>query len=61
MFSIVDNKTDKNWTWFLVTLGEVLYGDDDYDKVINFMSDMSKGLANGVMKVFPSALCGIYL
>ncbi|XP_039146825.1 uncharacterized protein LOC120284076 [Dioscorea cayenensis subsp. rotundata] len=31
-FAVVDNETDDNWTWFLATLGEALYGEDDYDK-----------------------------
>ncbi|XP_039141986.1 uncharacterized protein LOC120279189 [Dioscorea cayenensis subsp. rotundata] len=32
-FTVVDNETDDNWTWFLATLREALYGEDDYDKV----------------------------
>ncbi|XP_039146836.1 uncharacterized protein LOC120284095 [Dioscorea cayenensis subsp. rotundata] len=52
-FAIVDNKTDDNWTWFLATLGEALYIEDDYEKVITFISDRSKGLVNVVSHVFP--------
>jgi len=47
-FAIVDNETDDNWTWFLATLGEALYGQDDYDKVITFISYRSKSLVNVV-------------
>ncbi|XP_039117893.1 uncharacterized protein LOC120253679 [Dioscorea cayenensis subsp. rotundata] len=54
-FAIVDNETEENWTWFVSTLGDALYGKDDYDKIITFISDRSKGLINVVMKVFPSS------
>ena len=54
VFAIVDNETDQNWTWFFSTLREVLYGEDDYKKVITFVSDRSKGLVNKVAKVFSS-------
>lgn len=60
-FGIVHNETNENLTWFLATLGEVLYGDDDYDKVITFVSDKSKGLAKAVVKVFPSTPHGFCL
>jgi len=60
-FAIVDNETDDNWTWFLATLGEALYGKDDYDKVIAFISDRSKGLVNVVARVFPSSPHGYCL
>ena len=42
-FTIVDNETIKNWAWFLATLGEALYSEDDYKKVIAFVLDKSKG------------------
>ncbi|XP_039137426.1 uncharacterized protein LOC120274955 [Dioscorea cayenensis subsp. rotundata] len=60
-FTLVDNETDDNWTWFLATLGETLYGEDDYDKVITFISDRSKGLVNAVSRVFPSSPHGYCL
>ena len=30
---------DANWTWSLSTLRDVSYGDDDYEKIITFVSD----------------------
>ncbi|XP_039123296.1 uncharacterized protein LOC120259902 [Dioscorea cayenensis subsp. rotundata] len=60
-FAIVDNEIDENWTWFLATLGEALYGQDTYDKIITFISDRSKGLVNTVMRVFPSSPHGYCL
>ncbi|XP_039118300.1 uncharacterized protein LOC120254225 [Dioscorea cayenensis subsp. rotundata] len=54
-FAIVDNETDDNWTWFTSTLGDVIYGDDDYTNIITFISDRSKGLVNAIAKVFPSS------
>ncbi|XP_039126995.1 uncharacterized protein LOC120263173 [Dioscorea cayenensis subsp. rotundata] len=60
-FAVVDNEIDDNWTWFLATLEEALYGEDDYDKVIKFISDRSKGLVNAVARVFPSSPHGYYL
>ncbi|XP_039130960.1 uncharacterized protein LOC120267389 [Dioscorea cayenensis subsp. rotundata] len=55
VFTIVDNETDNNWTWFISKLGDALYGDDEYHDIITFISDQSKGLVNVVAKVFPSA------
>ncbi|XP_039131874.1 uncharacterized protein LOC120268619 [Dioscorea cayenensis subsp. rotundata] len=52
-FAIVDNETDDNWTWFTLTLGDAIYGDDDYTNIITFISDRSKGLVNAIEKVFP--------
>ncbi|XP_039135516.1 uncharacterized protein LOC120272744 [Dioscorea cayenensis subsp. rotundata] len=60
-FAIVDNETDDNWTWFILKLGDALYGDDEYHDIITFISDRSKGLVNGVSKVFPSATHGYCL
>ncbi|XP_039140448.1 uncharacterized protein LOC120277657 [Dioscorea cayenensis subsp. rotundata] len=54
-FAIVDNETDDNWTWFTSTLGDAIYGDDDYTNIIIFISDRSKGLVNAIAKVFPSS------
>lgn len=54
-FAIVDNETDDNWTWFTSTLGDAIYGDDDYTNIITFISDRSKGLVNAIAKVFPSS------
>lgn len=52
--SIIEKKTDKNWTWFLVTLCEPLYGEDDYEKIITLFSDQSDGLVNAIARVFSS-------
>lgn len=52
-FVIVDNETDKNWTWFLANLGDMFYGQQDYDKIITFISDRRKGLVNAIARVFP--------
>ncbi|XP_039143981.1 uncharacterized protein LOC120281133 [Dioscorea cayenensis subsp. rotundata] len=60
-FVIVDNETDNNWTWFISTLGDAIYGQDDYHKIITFISDRSKGLVNAIAKVFPSAPHGYCL
>ncbi|XP_039131806.1 uncharacterized protein LOC120268481 [Dioscorea cayenensis subsp. rotundata] len=60
-FAIVDNETDENWTWFLATLGEALYGEDTYDKIITFISNRSKGLVNAITQVFPSSPHGYCL
>ncbi|XP_039141186.1 uncharacterized protein LOC120278458 [Dioscorea cayenensis subsp. rotundata] len=54
-FVIVDNETDANWTWFLSKLGDTIYDNDEYVKLITFISDRSKGLINAVAKVFPSS------
>ncbi|XP_039118718.1 uncharacterized protein LOC120254745 [Dioscorea cayenensis subsp. rotundata] len=54
-FAIVDNETDANWTWFLSKLGDTIYDDDEYVKLIMFISDRSKGLINAVAKVLPSS------
>ncbi|KAJ0962191.1 hypothetical protein J5N97_030019 [Dioscorea zingiberensis] len=54
-FAIVDNETDDNWTWFLTTLRNTIYGDEDYNKCITFISDRSKGLVNAIARVFPSS------
>ncbi|XP_039145643.1 uncharacterized protein LOC120282874 [Dioscorea cayenensis subsp. rotundata] len=54
-FAIVDNETDDNLTWLISTLGDAIYGEDDYHKIITFISDRSKGLVNAIAKVFPSA------
>lgn len=48
-FTIVNNKIDKNQTQFLATLGKGLYSQDDYDKIITFISDRSKVLVNTIM------------
>ncbi|XP_039130959.1 uncharacterized protein LOC120267387 [Dioscorea cayenensis subsp. rotundata] len=55
VFAIVDNETDDNWTWFISTLGDAIYSEDDYHKIITFISNRSKGLVNAIAKVFPSA------
>ena len=39
----------------ILTLDDALYGEEDYNKIITFISDRSKGLVNAVAKVFPSA------
>ncbi|XP_039140498.1 uncharacterized protein LOC120277712 [Dioscorea cayenensis subsp. rotundata] len=49
-FAIVDNETDANWTWFLSKLGDTIYDDDEYVKLITIISDRSKGLINAVAK-----------
>ncbi|XP_039134333.1 uncharacterized protein LOC120271720 [Dioscorea cayenensis subsp. rotundata] len=49
-FAIVDNETDVNWTWFLSKLGDTIYDDDEYVKLVTFISDRSKGLINAVAK-----------
>ncbi|XP_039141172.1 uncharacterized protein LOC120278444 [Dioscorea cayenensis subsp. rotundata] len=54
-FAIVDNETDDNWIWFTPTLGDVIYGDDNYTNIITFISNRSKGLVNAIAKVFPPA------
>ena len=36
------------------------YSEDDYIKIIMFISDRSKGLANAIVKVFPSHIITIY-
>ncbi|XP_039118504.1 uncharacterized protein LOC120254471 [Dioscorea cayenensis subsp. rotundata] len=46
---------NNNWTWFLATLGEALYGEDDYEEVITFISDWSKVLVNAVALIFLSS------
>ncbi|XP_039140557.1 uncharacterized protein LOC120277782 [Dioscorea cayenensis subsp. rotundata] len=38
-----------------------VYGEDDYHKIITFISDRSKGLVNAIAKVFPSAPHGYCL
>ena len=53
-FVIVDKETDENWMWFMSTLGDALYGEDNYDKIITFISDTLKGFVNAIAKVFPS-------
>ncbi|XP_039122108.1 uncharacterized protein LOC120258735 [Dioscorea cayenensis subsp. rotundata] len=60
-FAVIDNETDDNWTWFLTTLGEALYGESDYEEVIIFISDRSKGLVNAVVRMFPSSPHGYCL
>ncbi|XP_039135769.1 uncharacterized protein LOC120273201 [Dioscorea cayenensis subsp. rotundata] len=60
-FTIVDNETDVNCTWFFAILGEALYSQDTYDEIITFISDRSKGLVNAVTRVFPSSPHGYYL
>ncbi|XP_039131906.1 uncharacterized protein LOC120268678 [Dioscorea cayenensis subsp. rotundata] len=50
-FSIVDNETDGNWTWFILKLGDALYDKVDYEEIITFVSDQSKGLMNSIAKV----------
>ncbi|XP_039135715.1 uncharacterized protein LOC120273136 [Dioscorea cayenensis subsp. rotundata] len=54
-FVVVDNEIDDNWAWFLANLGKVLYGEDDYEEVITFISDRSKGLIKVVMRVFTTS------
>ncbi|XP_039114503.1 uncharacterized protein LOC120249877 [Dioscorea cayenensis subsp. rotundata] len=54
-FAIVDNETDANWMWFLSKLGDTIYDDDEYVKIITFISDRSKDLINAIAKVFPSS------
>ena len=47
--------------WFISTLGDALYGDNDYDKIITFISDRSKGLVNSIAKVFlPPCMVIVY-
>ncbi|XP_039145576.1 uncharacterized protein LOC120282796 [Dioscorea cayenensis subsp. rotundata] len=58
-FAITENETDNNW--FLATLSEVIYGEDNYRKIITFVLDRSKGLINAIVRVFPSSLHGYYL
>ncbi|XP_039114636.1 uncharacterized protein LOC120249979 [Dioscorea cayenensis subsp. rotundata] len=53
--SMEDNEMDANWMWFLSKLGDTIYDDDEYVKIITFISDRSKGLINVVAKVFPSS------
>ncbi|XP_039146849.1 uncharacterized protein LOC120284111 [Dioscorea cayenensis subsp. rotundata] len=60
-FAIVDNETNENWTWFISTLGDALYGKKNYNKIITFISDKSKGLINAIVRVFPSSPHGYYL
>ncbi|XP_039118745.1 uncharacterized protein LOC120254772 [Dioscorea cayenensis subsp. rotundata] len=60
-FTIVDNETNDNWTWFISTLCDAIYGEDDYHKIITFISDRSKGLVNAIAKVFPSTSHGYCL
>lgn len=38
-FTIVSNESDEKWMWFLAMLGEVLYVEDDYDKLTTFTLD----------------------
>lgn len=59
--TIIDEGTDESLIWFLATLGEMLYGEDGYNKVITLLSDRSKSLLNTVAKVFPSTPHGFYL
>ncbi|XP_039118940.1 uncharacterized protein LOC120255115 [Dioscorea cayenensis subsp. rotundata] len=54
-FAIMDNETDNNWTWFISTLGDALYGEADYGKIITLISDRSKGLMNAMARVFLSS------
>ncbi|XP_039116630.1 uncharacterized protein LOC120252524 [Dioscorea cayenensis subsp. rotundata] len=54
-FVIVDNKMDSNWTWVLLKLGDALNEDNDYMKIITFISDKSNGLISAIVKVFPSS------
>ena len=59
-FAIVENEANKNWTWFVSTLGDALYDKDVYYKIIMFISDRSKVLVNATAKVFhrsPHAYC----
>ena len=51
-FAIMNNEMDKNWAWFVSTLGDALYGDEDYKNIITFISDRSKELINVIAKVF---------
>ena len=51
-FVIIDNGTDVNLTLFISTLGDALYRDDDYDKIIAFVLDRTKGLVNTIETVF---------
>ncbi|XP_039118070.1 uncharacterized protein LOC120253960 [Dioscorea cayenensis subsp. rotundata] len=53
---------DGNKGIFHITFAvEALYGEDDYEEVITFISDQSKGLANAVARVLPSSLHGYCL
>ena len=51
-FVIVDNETNENWMWFVSTLGDALYVDEDYEKITTFFSYQSKELVNVITKVF---------
>lgn len=43
-FAIINNKMDKNRTWFVSIFCDSLYNKDDYDKITTFISDRSKVL-----------------
>ncbi|XP_039134291.1 uncharacterized protein LOC120271679 [Dioscorea cayenensis subsp. rotundata] len=41
--------------------GDALYGEENYDKIITFILDRSKGLINAIARVFPSSPHGYCL
>ena len=44
-----------------VQLRDTLYGDDDYEKIIIFVLDRSKGFVNAITNLFPSSSRGYCL
>lgn len=61
VFTIVDNETNDNYNWFISTLHDSTFGEDDYEKIITSISDQFKGLLNSIVKVFHPAPHGIFL
>lgn len=59
-FAIINNGTHANWMWFLLKIGDGLYRDDDYEKIIKFVYDISKDLVSANREgfsFFPHAYC----
>ncbi|KAL7177065.1 hypothetical protein ACSBR2_030401 [Camellia fascicularis] len=53
-FSIVDSKSESNWSWFLYELSKVIAD----DRCMTFVFDRNLGLLEAMPKAFPSAYHG---
>ncbi|KAL7177059.1 hypothetical protein ACSBR2_030395 [Camellia fascicularis] len=53
-FSIVDSKSESNWSWFLYESSKVIVD----DRCMTFVSDRNLGLLEVMPKAFPSAYHG---
>ena len=61
VLAVVDNEMDANLMWILLELGDALYGDDNYERIITFVLDRFKVLVSAIAKVLPSSSHTYYL